>query len=72
MGTDIDTKPTSPMSTDDSDLKALEVEFTQLHDEVKRLISDRVHLENAKHVYKLADYQSRQFHQNDILTYRFH
>mgnify|MGYP001447220886 FL=1 len=46
MGTDIDTKPTSPMSTDDSDLKALEVEFTQLHDEVKRLISDRVHLEN--------------------------
>ena len=46
MGTDIDTKPASPMSTDDSDLKALEVEFTQLHDEVKRLISDRVHLEN--------------------------
>ena len=46
MGTDIDTKPPSPMTTDDSDLKALEVEFTQLHDEVKRLISDRVHLEN--------------------------
>ena len=46
MGTDIDTKPTSPMSTEDSDLKSLEVEFTQLHDEVKRLISDRVHLEN--------------------------
>lgn len=46
MGTDIDTKPTSPMSTDDSDLKALEMEFAQLHDEVKRLISDRVHLEN--------------------------
>ena len=32
----------------------------------------RVHLENARHVYKLADYQSRQFNQNDILTYRFH
>ena len=50
-------------------------------DEVFKLVKDtflridkrhRVHLENARHVYKLADYQSRQFNQNDILTYRFH
>lgn len=46
MGTDIDTKPSSQIPTDDGDLKALELDYNQLHDEVKRLISDRVHLEN--------------------------
>ena len=46
MGTDIDTKPSSQITTDDGDLKALELDYNQLHDEVKRLISDRVHLEN--------------------------
>ncbi|MBA88590.1 MAG: proteasome-activating nucleotidase [Euryarchaeota archaeon] len=46
MGTDIDTKPSTQIPTDDGDLKALELDYNQLHDEVKRLISDRVHLEN--------------------------
>ena len=46
MGTEVDSNTGNPITSDDGDLKALEIEFKQLQDEAQRLLSERVHLEN--------------------------
>ena len=46
MGTEVDNGNSEPHGTDDSELKALAIDFKNLQDEAQRLLTERVHLEN--------------------------
>lgn len=46
MGTDVDNGSPNLLGNEDSDLKSLEQDFKELQDEARRLLSERVHLEN--------------------------
>ena len=45
-GTEVDNGNSEPHGTDDSELKALAIDFKNLQDEAQRLLTERVHLEN--------------------------
>ena len=46
MGTEVDKGSSEPHSSEDSELKALAIDFKNLQDEAQRLLTERVHLEN--------------------------
>ena len=46
MGSEVDTGGNEPLGTEVNDLKTLSQDFKKLQDEVQRLLSERVHLEN--------------------------
>ena len=46
MGTEVDNGKGEPHGNDDSELKALAIDFKNLQDEAQRLLTERVHLEN--------------------------
>ncbi|MFL2962065.1 MAG: proteasome-activating nucleotidase [Candidatus Poseidoniaceae archaeon] len=46
MGTEVDKGSIEPHGSDDSELKALAIDFKNLQDEAQRLLTERVHLEN--------------------------
>ncbi len=46
MGTEVDKGSIEPHGSEDSELKALAIDFKNLQDEAQRLLTERVHLEN--------------------------
>ena len=46
MGTEVDKGSSEPHTSEDSELKALAIDFKNLQDEAQRLLTERVHLEN--------------------------
>ena len=46
MGTEVDKGSSEPHGSEDTELKALAIDFKNLQDEAQRLLTERVHLEN--------------------------
>ena len=46
MGTEVDNGSSEPHGSEDSELKALAIDFKNLQEEAQRLLTERVHLEN--------------------------